>query len=82
MLTDWGKEPDFRSGGLHTEIEGLEIREYVPTLQGNYYHFFDELYHYLKKNQTNPVPANDAVKTMKIIEAAIESNENKSLFTF
>ncbi|NMH28254.1 Gfo/Idh/MocA family oxidoreductase [Flavobacterium silvaticum] len=82
MVTDWGKEPEFRSGVLHTEIEGLEVREHVPTLQGNYYHFFEELFQYVKKSGKNPVPADDAVKTMKIIEAAIESSETKTHITF
>ncbi|RYG45518.1 MAG: oxidoreductase [Chitinophagaceae bacterium] len=82
MVTDWGKEPDFRSGVLHTEIEGLEIREHVPTIPGNYYHFFDELWHYIKKNQKNPVPASQAIDTMRIIELAIESSETRQLITF
>lgn len=79
MVTDWGKEPDFKSGVLHTEIEGLEIREHVPTLPGNYYHFFDEFWQYLRKNGKNPVPAQEAIRTMKIIEAALESSDTKTV---
>ncbi|RZJ68492.1 MAG: oxidoreductase [Flavobacterium sp.] len=82
MVTDWGKEPEFRSGVLHTEIEGVELREHVPTIPGNYYGFFDELYHAIKKHKPSPVSASDGIKTMRIIEAAIQSSLEKKIYTF
>lgn len=82
MVTDWGKEPDFRKGVLHTEIEGLEVREHVPTLPGNYYYFFDDLYQAIKKHKAVPVSAEDGIKTMHIIEAAIESSSEKKIIQF
>lgn len=82
MVTDWGKEPDFRKGVLHTEIESLEVREHVPTLTGNYYYFFDELYQAIKKGKKVPVSAEDGIRTMRIIEAALESSADKKTITF
>lgn len=82
MVTDWGIEPEFKSGVLHTEIEGIEQREHVPTLPGNYYHFFDELYHALKKHAPVPVPATDAIQTMRIIEAAEASSADRKIIHF
>ncbi|RZJ73259.1 Gfo/Idh/MocA family oxidoreductase [Flavobacterium sp.] len=82
MVTDWGKEPDFKKGVLNTEIEGEEVREHVPTIPGNYYHFFDELYQAIKKGKEVPVSAQDGIKTMKIIEAALESSSEKKYITF
>ncbi|MBD3581752.1 Gfo/Idh/MocA family oxidoreductase [Flavobacterium selenitireducens] len=82
MVTDWGKEPDFKKGVLNTEIEGEEVREHVPTIPGNYYHFFDDLYHAVKKNKPLPVSAEDGIKTMRIIEAAIESASDKKYIHF
>lgn len=82
MVTDWGKEPEFRSGVLHTEIEGLEVREHVPTIPGNYYGFFDELYQAIKKHKPSPVSARDGIQTMRIIEAAIQSSQEKKIYTF
>lgn len=82
MVTDWGKEPEFKSGVLHTQIEGEEVREHVPTIPGNYYHFFDALYLYLVKKGENPVPASDGIKTMRIIEAVEWSSANRKIFNF
>lgn len=82
MVTDWGREPEFRSGVLHTEIEGLEVREHVPTIPGNYYGFFDELYQAIKKHKPVPVSAQDGINVMRIIEAAIESSADKKIIRF
>jgi len=82
MVTDWGKEPEYRSGVLHTEIEGSEVRENIPTIPGNYYGFFDGLYQSIKKNQSEPVTAQDGINVMRIIEAAIESSAQKKYFSF
>ena len=82
MVSDWGKEPEFRSGVLHTDIENMEVREHIPTLPGNYYYLFDELYQAIRKNTEVPVPASDGIKTMQIIEAAILSSERQSVVYF
>ena len=82
MVTDWGKEPEYKSGVLHTEIEGSEVRENVPTIPGNYYGFFDSLYHSIKKNQSEPVSAQDGIDVMKIIEAAFESHAQQRTIRF
>lgn len=82
MVTDWGKEPEYKSGVLHTEIEGSEVRENVPTIPGNYYGFFDSLYHSIKKNQPEPVSAQDGIDVMRIIEAALESHAQQKIIRF
>lgn len=82
MVTDWGKEPEYKSGVLHTEIEGSIVRENIPTIPGNYYGFFDGLYQSIKKNASEPVSATDGVNVMRIIESAIESSNKKQLITF
>ena len=78
-LTNWGTEKEGNEGILHTEIDGKIIREKIPTLQGNYYDLFDQLYHSITNNQSEPVPAQDGVNVMTIIEAAIRSNESKKV---
>ena len=82
MVTDWGIEPIFKSGVLHTEIEGSTVRENIPTLHGNYYGFFDSLYQSIKKGIPEPVTAQNGIDVMRIIEAAIESNSKKQQITF
>ena len=78
-LKTWGTESRAREGLLHTEADGKIIRENVPTLQGNYYDFFDQLYQSIIHNTPEPVTAQDGANVMKIIEAAIHSNENRCL---
>jgi predicted dehydrogenase len=76
-LTDWGKEPEEKAGLLHTEIGGEVVRKTIPTLQGNYYDLFDGVYKAITEDTTEPVTAEDGVRVMKIIDAAIASSEQK-----
>lgn len=78
-FTTWGTEAEGKEGLLHTEIEGKIIKEKVPTLQGNYYDFFDAVYQSLVNDAPEPVSALDGLKVMRIIEAATQSNELKKV---
>jgi scyllo-inositol 2-dehydrogenase (NADP+) len=80
-LTSWGTEPKEKEGLLHTEINGAIIREKAPTLQGNYYDFFDGVYHSIVENKPEPVTAQEGTNVMQIIEAAIESNAQQKAIT-
>lgn len=73
-LKNWGTESRSHEGLLHTESGGKIIHENIPTLQGNYYDFFDGLYTSITENKPEPVTAQDGINTMRIIEAAIKSN--------
>jgi predicted dehydrogenase len=81
-VTDWGNEPEFKSGLLHTEIEGQIIRENLPTVSGNYYTYFDKIYRAIRNNDPVPVSAEDGIKTMKIIDAAVQSSNSKKIISF
>ncbi|MES2573355.1 MAG: Gfo/Idh/MocA family oxidoreductase [Bacteroidota bacterium] len=76
-LTDWGTEQPGNEGLLHTEIEGKIVKEKVPTLQGNYYDYFDGVYQSIANDLPEPVTAQDGINVMRIIEAAFQSNEQK-----
>ena len=76
-LTTWGTEKEGQEGLLHTEIDGEIIKEKVPTLQGNYYDFFDGVYQAIINGKSEPVTAQDGVNVMRIIEAAFQSSELK-----
>lgn len=78
-VIDWGIEPEFKSGLLHTEIEGQVIRENVPTQHGNYYVYFDQIYHAIHGNGPLPVTAEEGIQTMKIIDAAVKSSESQTV---
>lgn len=76
-LTDWGTEPLDKEGFLHTEIDGKIMHGKIPTLQGNYYDFFDGVYNAIANDTVEPVTAQDGFNVMRIIEAAILSNTEK-----
>jgi len=74
---DWGTEPESEKGLLHTEIDGKEIREYIPSEQGNYGEYYDGIYEAIRNEKSLPVTAEDGLKVIQIIEAAYKSNETK-----
>ncbi len=74
---DWGKEPDHEKGLLHTEKDGKLIKEYIPSLQGNYMTYYDGIYDALRNDQPVPVSATDGMNVIKIIEAALKSKEER-----
>ena len=73
----WGKEQKDKEGLLHTEFHGDILMENIPTLQGNYYDFFDGVYNSISNGIQEPVTAQDGVHVMQIIEAAIQSSAQK-----
>ncbi len=80
-LTDWCTEPESEQGLLHTEKDGKVIRERIPTLQGNYYDYYDGIYQSIRNNQPVQVSANDGIHVMQIIDAAFMSNKEKKVIT-
>lgn len=76
-LDNWGTESKELEGFLHTEIDGEIIKKKIPTLQGNYYYFFDGVYQSIINDLREPVTAQDGTHVMQIIEAAIQSSEQK-----
>ena len=75
----WGTELEGKEGLLHTEINGQLIKEIVPTLQGNYYDFFEGVYLSIANNTPEIVSAQDGVNVMRIIETAFLSNSLKKV---
>jgi len=78
-LSAWGEEPVSKSGLLHTAIDGKVFNELIPTISGNYYEFFDGLYHSINEDLPEPVGGADGLKVMNIIDAAIESSRHQKI---
>jgi len=76
-LDTWGTEPKEKEGFLHTEIDGKIMHGKIPTLQGNYYEFFDGVYNAIVNDTLEPVTAEEGASVMRIIEAAIQSSQEK-----
>ncbi len=80
-IENWGKEPKEKEGLLNINVNGETIRKTIPTLNGNYYDFFEAVYESITQNKTEPVTAEDGLKVMQIIEAAIESSNQKKVIS-
>jgi scyllo-inositol 2-dehydrogenase (NADP+) len=76
---EWGVEPESEKGLLHTEKEGKIIREYVPSVKGNYGDFYDGLYKAIREGAPVPVTAEQGLNIIRVIEAAYESNREKKI---
>ncbi|MES2431912.1 MAG: Gfo/Idh/MocA family oxidoreductase [Bacteroidota bacterium] len=77
--TDWGAEPENEQGLLHTSIDGVSTKINIPTLNGNYFDFYDGVFKALTSDNPMPVTVDDGINVMKIIETAIKSNEQKTV---
>ncbi len=71
---DWGTESETEQGLLHTEKDGIVIKQKIPTLQGNYFDFYRHLYQSFLGNEKILVTAKDGINIMRIIEASFKSN--------
>jgi scyllo-inositol 2-dehydrogenase (NADP+) len=74
-IKNWGFEPESESGFLHTEKDGVIIKEKIKTEQGNYYYFYDDVHKAITENKQMPVTSQDGVNVMTLIEAAVKSNK-------
>ncbi len=74
---DWGTEPESAKGLLHTEIDGKVTREYITSVRGNYMEYYDLLFKAIRENVPVPVPAEDGMHVIRVIEAAYQSFAEK-----
>lgn len=73
-IESWCPPPAQPDGILHTEINGEVIHSHLTSTPGNYMGYYDDLYKAFTGNAANPVPADDGIKTIRIIEAALQSS--------
>lgn len=76
---DYGIEPETERGLLHTEVDGTVIREYVPSMRGNYLDFYEGMYQAIRHDAPLPVSAEDGKKVIEIIEAAFKSQQERRI---
>jgi predicted dehydrogenase len=69
----WGEEPRERWGRLYTDSGGLHTEGRVETLPGSYETFYVLVRNALRTGSPPPVDPADALRTLRIIEAAGES---------
>lgn len=79
---NWGEEEVKDWGLLHTNLNGQEIKEFIPTIAGDYMQYYNEVYESIINNKTLPVTASQALNVIKIIELAYKSNHEKRVVEF
>lgn len=78
---NWGMEPIEEQGLLHTEKEGVCIREKIPTLAGNYADYYAAVGQAILQNKAMPVSSKEGIQVMQIIAAAAQSHQSKSVIS-
>ncbi|MGC4037931.1 MAG: Gfo/Idh/MocA family oxidoreductase [Chitinophagaceae bacterium] len=78
-LQTWAPPTALPDGLLHTEINNEVVRKQLTSSPGNYMGYFDDVYKSLTQNAPNPVPGEDGVKVIKIIEAAVKASKEKRI---
>ncbi|HMG66899.1 MAG TPA: Gfo/Idh/MocA family oxidoreductase [Chitinophagaceae bacterium] len=81
-LESWCPPPSQPDGLLHTEINGVEIRKELTSAPGNYMGYYDDVYKAITGVAPNPVPAEDGIKTVRVIEAALNSSAQGKVIRF
>jgi predicted dehydrogenase len=71
---DWGVEPAARWGAIVATIDGLRVEGVLRTLPGHYGGFYDNLCDAIEGRAPLAVTPEDALRTLRIIELALESN--------
>jgi predicted dehydrogenase len=74
---DWGKEPISSYGLLHTEKDGVVIKEHIVSKAGNFGHYYANLYNTIIHNHPLKEKPEHGYNTVRLIELAIESNKGK-----
>jgi len=72
---NWGVEPEEQWGTV-TLNDGLNYK--VPTIPGSYLEYYHSIYESIRNGNKLIIEAEEALNTIKIIEAAIESNDKKT----
>jgi len=78
----WGEDPQSDWGTLNTSINGLHFHGKVETIAGNYTDFYVNLYGAIREGKELLVKPREALTTIRILEACLESNRLKKTVEF
>lgn len=74
---NWGAEPDDLWGTLYYSKNGDARSLKIPTISGNYHHFYNNLFESIRNGKELLVQPEETVEVLKILEACIISNREK-----
>ena len=78
----WGQEGEDSWGKLYWKKEQLQMDARVPSLPGNYGTFYTQLYKAIREGGKVPVAPEQALQSIQVIEAAIESHSQSRVVFF
>jgi predicted dehydrogenase len=79
---NWGNEPREQWGTLITQVGGLEVEGHVKTRAGCYQSFYRNIVDVISGRAELAVKPEEAMTTIRIIESAMESSEQKRTIHF
>lgn len=78
----WGLEPPDEWGTLNTQLNGLHVYGKVETLPGRYQTYYENIYQAIRQQAALLVTPEAARDTIRVIEAALQSNAEKRTIVF
>lgn len=74
---NWGAEQPDTWGTLNTEVGSLHFSGRIETIAGNYPYFYQNIYQVIREGKDLAVKPEESMLGLAIIEAAIQSNQEK-----
>ena len=62
-------------------MNGKDSKQTVRTLPGNYGMYYEKMYQSMIHNTVPPVTADEGIRVMQILEAAVKSHETQTVVT-
>lgn len=78
----WGEDPQSDWGLLNTSVNGLHFHGKIETIPGNYADFYTNLYGAIREGKELIVKPEEALTTIRVLEACLESNRLKKTVEF
>ena len=79
---NWGTEPESDWGIINTSVGGVHIRGKVETVPGNYLSYYENLAQAIQGEAPLMVKPEEALTTIRILEACLESNRLEKTIAF
>ncbi|MEX0778690.1 MAG: oxidoreductase [Balneolales bacterium] len=79
---NWGAEPRENWGNLNTNMNGLHFDGALETLPGSYQDYYRNIVEVLRRREELIVKPEQAMNTIRIIELALKSDEEKRTVRF
>lgn len=78
----WGEDQPEQYGDLTADLNGLTMQGKIVTLPGWYHQYYDGVYRAIAEGGPNPVSPEEARNTIRVIEHAIRSHEERRTVVF